>query len=46
MKKIIIIMFTLSLLNSCAGMSFDQNNMKDQFLKFKNSKSHDEFIEK
>ena len=46
MKKIITIIFALSLLNSCAGISFDQDDLKDQLLKFKNSKTHDEFIEK
>jgi len=46
MKKIIIILFGLSLLNSCTGMSLDSNNLKDKLLKFKNSKSHSEFNEK
>ena len=46
MKKIITFIFTLSLLNSCAGISLDSNNMKEQLLKFKESKTHNEFIEK
>ena len=46
MKKIITIIFTISLLNSCTGMSLDANNMKEKLLKFKNSKTHNEFSEK
>ena len=46
MKKIIIIIFALSLLNSCTGMSLDSNNLKEKLLKFKNSKSHSEFNKK
>tara|TARA_B100000965_G_C18941090_1_gene477380 strand:+ start:150 stop:305 length:156 start_codon:yes stop_codon:yes gene_type:complete len=46
MKKIIIAIFTLSLLNSCADISLDSNNMKEKLLKFKNSKNHAEFMEK
>ncbi len=46
MRKIITFMFTLCLLNSCTGVSLDSNNMKEQLLKFKNSKTHNEFIEK
>ena len=30
MKKIIIAIFTLSLLNSCADISLDSNNMKEK----------------
>ncbi len=45
-KKIITIIFTLSLLNSCADVSLDSNDMKEKLLKFKNSKTHNEFIEK
>ena len=46
MKKIITIMFALTFLNSCADISLDSNNMKERLLKFKNSKTHNEFIEK
>jgi PBP1b-binding outer membrane lipoprotein LpoB len=46
MKKLITIIFTLSLLNSCAGISLDSNNMKEKLLKFKNSKTHNDFVEK
>jgi hypothetical protein len=46
MKKIIIIIFTLTFLTSCADISLDTDNMKEKLLKFKNSKTHNEFIEK
>ena len=46
MKKIITIIFAICFLNSCTSMNIDSNNLKEQFLKFKNSKTHDEFIEK
>ena len=46
MKKIITVIFTLCLLNSCTGVSLDSNNIKEQLLKIKNSKTHNEFIEK
>ena len=46
MKKIITIIFTLTFLNSCADISFDSNNVKEKLLKFKNSKTHNEFIVK
>ena len=46
MKKIIIIIFALTFLNSCANITLDSNNMKENLLKFKNSKTHNEFIEK
>ena len=39
-------MFALTFLNSCADISLDSNNMKERLLKFKNSKTHNEFIEK
>tara|TARA_B100001564_G_C20440775_1_gene578861 strand:- start:595 stop:732 length:138 start_codon:yes stop_codon:yes gene_type:complete len=45
MKKIIAIIFTLSLLNSCANIT-DADNFKEQLLKFKDSKTHNEFIKK
>ena len=46
MNKIITIIFTLCLLNSCANGSLDTNNIKEKFLKFKNSKNHNELIKK
>ncbi len=46
MKKIITIIFTLSLLSACAYIPDNSSDFKEKLLKFKNSKTHNEFIEK